>query len=182
MCSHDLAGAEKLGRRRWVDDGRAGNAGRQVCWKERAKEWLRTATDVPFEGASAKSRGLATHQQTRLAPPVFDPCRSGLARSVTIISQLRSKATKQLIPPQHPIDAFWAWGERMGMASPRLPRCFANRLGSPVQRFSQTSCTGQTNFPTWTHWFGHLALQTCSRWNLRFHGRSKLLGAPPETQ
>jgi len=51
---------------------------------------------------------------TRLAPPVFDPCRSGLARSVTIISQLRSKATKQLIPPQHPIDAFFFLGGKRG--------------------------------------------------------------------
>jgi hypothetical protein len=103
-------------------------------WRGRAKEWLRTAADVPFEGAGAKSLGLATlpyTSATRLTPPVFDPCRSGLAPSVTIISQLRSKATKQLIPPQHPIDAFYSLGEPMGFASPSLPDPFCTSAGAP---------------------------------------------------
>ena len=120
---------------------------------------------------------------TRLAPPVFDPCRSGLARSVTIISQLRSKATKQLIPPQHPIDAFFSLGGN-AWASPRLIFHTGLQIGWNSQRSTSAiqPARGKQIFPNWMGCFGQSAAicfcKHAAQRDLRFDGRSMSLVVP----
>lgn len=151
-------GEAEMARWRDDEDGRVSQAlkrGWAGLLKRKSEGMAKDGGGCSLRRCECQEPGTGYTSATHLAPPVFDPGRSGLARSVTIISQLRSKAAKQLIPPQHPIDALFPWGN--AWASPRLSFQAGLQIGWAYQcstltiqpargkQFSPAGCTALGN-------------------------------------